>query len=117
MVDVDDLAEIVRPVCAAIRAIRSRLAAWRLAVRQHGSDRCEEVASVKAGREVLRPEVDVPAARLCGTALDQLKQAITGADVPPAVGLEHNGRARPTYAGVDDAEKDGSRWKPRGIDR
>src|ERR1700740_553971 len=47
------LTEVVWPVCAAIRAITSRLAGWRLAERQHGCDGCEEVAPVKAGREPL----------------------------------------------------------------
>src|SRR5215475_11561265 len=104
MVDVDDLTEVVRPVCAAIRAILAPRAGWRLAVRQHGCDRREEVAPVKAGREALRPPVDVPAARLCGMAQDQLKQTVAGADVPPAVGLKHNGRACPADAGIDNAE-------------
>src|SRR6202022_5182331 len=97
MVDVNDLAEVVRPVCPAIRAIRARPAGWRLAARQHGCDRCEEIASVEARREALRPPVDVPAARVSGTALDQPKQAVAGADVPPAVGLKNtDGRAPPT---------------------
>lgn len=107
MVDVDDLTEVVRPVCAAIRAIPPRLAGWWLAERQNGCDRCEEVAPVKAGREPLRPPVDIPTACLCGTALNQLKQAVAGTGVPPAVGLKHNGRARPADAGIDEAEKAG----------
>jgi hypothetical protein len=36
---------------------------WRLAARQHGCDRGEEAAPVKARREALRLPVDVPAAR------------------------------------------------------
>ena len=60
MIDVNDLAEVVRPVCPAVRAILARLAGWWLAARQHGCDRREEVAPVKAGREALRPPVDVP---------------------------------------------------------
>jgi hypothetical protein len=87
MIDIDDLAEVVGPVCAAIRVIHPRLGGWRFAARKRGCDWCEEVAPVKASREALRPEVDVPTARLYRTALDQLKQTIAGADVPPAVGL------------------------------
>src|SRR5262245_10453491 len=117
MIDVDDLAEVVRPVRPAVRAIRARLPGWRLAARQHGCDRRKEVAPVKAGRETLRLPVDVPTARLSSAALDQLEQAVAGADVPPAVGLDDNARACPADAGIDDAEKHGSRWKPFGIDR
>ena len=117
MVDVDDLAEVVGPVCAAIRVVHSRPAGWRLAARQHGCDRCEEIAPVKAGREVLRFPVDVPAVRRVGAALNQLKHAIAGADVPPAVSLEHNRRARPADSGINDGEKNGSHWKPGSIDR
>src|SRR2546430_15431001 len=94
MVDVNDLAEVVRPICPAIRVISARPAWWRLAARQHGCDRCEEIAPVKARREALWLPV-VPAARLSGTALDQLEQAVAGADIPPAVGLENNGWACP----------------------
>src|SRR5260370_27885299 len=115
--NVKDVAEGVRPGCPAASGILARLAGWWLAARQHGCDRREEVAPVKAGREALRPPVDVPVARLSGTALDQLKQAVAGADVPPVVGLENNGRARPADAGIDDAEKSGARRKPFGISR
>src|SRR6202035_5085355 len=69
---------------------RARPAGWRLAARQHGCDRCEEIASVKTRRDALRLPVYVPAARLSGTALDQLKQAVAGTDVPSAVGLDNN---------------------------
>jgi Protein of unknown function (DUF2924) len=62
--------------------------------RQHACDGCKEVAPVKACRQALSPPLDVPAARLSGTALDQRKQAIAGADIPAAVGLENNGRPR-----------------------
>src|SRR5262245_13116665 len=117
MIDVNNLAEVVRPVCAAIRAIFARLAGGRLAARQHGGDRCEQVAPVKAGREALRLPVDVPTARVASTALDQLKQAVARADVPPAVGLENNGWARPADAGIDNAEKHGFPREPCSIDR
>jgi hypothetical protein len=33
---------------------------------------------VKAGREAFRFPADLPAARLCGTALDQLEQTLPG---------------------------------------
>jgi hypothetical protein len=46
---------------------------------------------VKAGRDALRLPLDVPAARACRTALNQLEQAVAGADVPAAVGFENNG--------------------------
>jgi len=71
---------------------------------------------MKASRETLRLPGDVPTARLAGTALDQLEQAVAGADKPAAVGLENNGWTCPADAGIDDAEKDGSRRKPFGID-
>ena len=45
---------------------------------------------------------------LAGATLHQLEQAVAGADIPPAVGLEKNGGARSADAGIDDAEKDGS---------
>ena len=72
---------------------------------------------MKASRETLRLPGDVPTARLAGAALDQLEQAVAGADIPPAVGLENNGRARPADARIDNAEKDGPRGKPCGIAR
>src|SRR5262249_7043930 len=68
-------------------------------------------------REALRLKVDVPTARLCGAALDQLEQAVARADVPAAVGLDDDGRAPAADAGVDDAEKRGPRRKPFGIGR
>ena len=89
-IDVDDLAEVVRPVCPAIRVIFARLTGWKLAPSEHSRDRCKKVAPMKAGREMLRFPVDIPAARLSGTALDQLEQAIAGTDIPSAVGLENN---------------------------
>ena len=113
MINVHDLTEVVWPVCAAIRAITSRLAGWRLAERQHGCDGCEEVAPVKAGREPLRPPVDVPAARLCGTALDQLKQAVARADIPTVIGFDDYGRPCAADTGINDAEKNGPGRKPR----
>ena len=73
MIDVNDLAEVILPVRSAIGAIAARLAGWRLAACQLGCNRCEEITPVKAGGEVLWPPVDVPAARLYGTALDQLE--------------------------------------------
>jgi hypothetical protein len=72
---------------------------------------------MKARREMLRLPLDVPAARLSGTAPDQFEQTIARADIPAAVRLENNGRARPADPGIDDAEKDGSRRKPYGISR
>src|SRR5262249_56601775 len=87
MIDVNDLAQIVRPVCPAMRFIRARPAGRWLAQREHGSNRCEEIAPVKAGRMPLRLPNNVPAARACGTALNQLEQAVARADVPPAARL------------------------------
>jgi hypothetical protein len=64
MIDVNDLGQIVWPVCLAMRVILTRPPRWRLATRQDGSNRGEEIAPVKAGREVLRLPVDVPSARV-----------------------------------------------------
>ena len=72
---------------------------------------------MKGGREMLRLPVDVPTRRLSGTALDQLEQAVAGADIPAAVGLEKNGWPCPADAGIDNAEKNGSHRKPCGIGR
>ena len=41
---------------------------------------------MKTGQEAIRLPVDVPAARLSGTPLDQFEQAVAGADVPPTIG-------------------------------
>src|SRR6478736_7728474 len=70
MVDVNDRRKVVRRVCPAISVILARPTGWRLAACQHGCDRCEEVAPMKAGREALRLPLDVPTARLSGAALD-----------------------------------------------
>src|SRR5215831_2618917 len=80
VIDVDDFGEVVRPVSSATRVILARPARWRLAAREQGCDRCEQVAAVKARRQALRFKVDVEAARLCGAALDQLKQSIARTD-------------------------------------
>ena len=61
--------------------------------------------------------VDVPAAQRGGAALHELEQAVSRADIPSAIGLEDQGRPRPADAGIDDAEKYGSRRKPWGIGR
>jgi hypothetical protein len=106
MIDVNDLGQIVWPVCLAMRVMLTRPPRWRLATRQDGSNRGEEIAPVKAGREVLRLPVDVPSARVCGAALDQLEQAVAGADVPAAIGFENNGWPRPANPGFSDAEID-----------
>src|SRR6516164_1969374 len=92
-------------------------AGGRLPARQHGCNRCKEVAPMKTRREVLRLPVDVPAAGLSGTALNQFEQTIARPDIPAAVGLDNNGRARPAHAGIDDAKKDGARRKPCSIGR
>src|SRR5262245_64256412 len=92
VIDVDDFGEVVRPLSSAIRVILARPAWWRLAAREHGCDRREQVAAVKARGQALRLKVDVPAARLCGAALNQLEQAVARAGVREAVGLETNGR-------------------------
>ena len=73
MIDVNDLTQIIRPICLAMRTILARPAGWRLAARQHGGNRCEEIAPMKAGREALRFPFDIPAARASGTALNQLE--------------------------------------------
>ncbi len=97
MVDVNDFAEIVRPICPTILVILARPAGWRLAAREHGCDRCEEVAPVKARREALWLPVDVPAACLSGTALDQLEQALPGPTYHrPSASRITAGRAPPT---------------------
>ena len=56
-----------------------------------------------------------PTARACGTALNQLKQAVARADIPAAISLYNDGRACDANSGIDNAEKDGSRSKPPGI--
>jgi hypothetical protein len=48
VIDVDDFGEVVRPVSSAIRVILARPAWWWLAAREHGCDRREQVAAVKA---------------------------------------------------------------------
>src|SRR3974390_2329973 len=100
-----------------MRAILVRMARRRLALREHRCNRCEKIAPVKAGREALRLPLDVPAAHACGTALNQLEQAIARADIPPAVRLDNNGRARSADAGIDNAKKDLSRREPFGVGR
>jgi len=101
MINVHDLAEVVRPICAAIY-ILVWPAGRRLPTRQHGRDRSEEVAPVKVHREALRLPVDVPAAGLSGTALDQFEQTVARADIPAASASRRimGGRAPPT--GIDD---------------
>ena len=106
VIDVNDLAQVIRPVCPTICAIVTWPAGGRITARQHGCHRGEEVAPVKAGREMLRLPVDVPAARLLSSAQDQLKQAVAGANIPAAVRLEKYGWPRPADAGIDNAEKD-----------
>ena len=115
MIDVNDLAQIVRPISFAMRVILARPARRRLAARQHGCDWCEEITPVKARRQALRLPVDVPAARGCGTALDQLEQTVAGADIPAAVGFENNGRPGSADPGIDNAEKYSSRRESPGI--
>ena len=50
MIDVNDLAQIVWPVCPAMRVILARLTRRRLAARQQGGNRCKEIAAVIARR-------------------------------------------------------------------
>src|SRR4029453_8753409 len=102
MIDVNDLGRIVRPICLAMHFIPSQSARRRLAPGKHGGNRREEGPPLKAGRDALRLPLDVPASRACGTALNQLEQAVAGADVPAAVGLENNGWPRPADAGIDN---------------
>jgi hypothetical protein len=52
MIDVNDLWQIVRPVCPAMCVILARKARRRLATRQDRGNRGEEIAPVKAGREM-----------------------------------------------------------------
>src|SRR5262249_41448450 len=73
MIDVNDLAQIVRPACPAMRLIHARPARRWFVPGQHGCDRGEEIAPMKAGRKALRLPVNVPAALVCGTALNQLE--------------------------------------------
>ncbi len=58
-----------------MRTILARPAGRWLASRQHSCNRCEEIASVKAGREALRFPFDIPAARASGAALNQPVEA------------------------------------------
>jgi hypothetical protein len=53
MIDVHDLAEVVRPGCPAICVILTWPAGGPLAAREHGGNRCEEVAAMKACRQTL----------------------------------------------------------------
>jgi len=50
VIDVNDLAQIVRLVRLAMRVILARPAMWRLAAGQHSCNRCEEITPVEAGR-------------------------------------------------------------------
>ena len=78
MVDVDDFGQIIGPVGAAVRMF-ARLPRGRLAARQHGRDRREEVAPVKAS-PALAPEHPVrpPAA-------DPLAELVSDAPYGPAI--------------------------------
>src|SRR5262245_3202023 len=105
VIDVNDLGQIVRPIRPAMCVILPRSARWRLAPRQHSDNRREEIAPVKTGRDAFRSPLDIPAARACSTALNQLEQAIAGADIPAAVSFENNGWPRPADAGIYNAEK------------
>ena len=113
MIDVNDFGEVGRPVCAAITGTVTAPPEGLLAAGQHGCNRGKEIASMKAGREALWFPVDLKRARLERATLDQLEQAVGGADIPPAVSLENNGRPRSADAGINDAEKNGPLGKPR----
>ncbi|WP_281406680.1 hypothetical protein [Mesorhizobium sp. B2-3-5] len=67
---------------------------------------------MEAGRQALWLPVDIPAQRLSRAALDQLEQAVAGADIPATVGLDDDGRPRSSGAWIDDTEEDGSRREP-----
>src|SRR5688500_16238515 len=112
MIEVDDLAEVVRPVWPAIRPVDLGPARWRLAARQHGSDGSEEVAPVKAGRKTLRRPCDLPVPHRFGAAGNELEEAIAGTDVPARVGFDDDGGAPPANTGIDNAEKDGADRNP-----
>jgi hypothetical protein len=115
VIDVDDFTEVVRLVCPAICAIVTWPAGRWITARQNGCHWGEQVASVKAGREMLRLPVDVPAAHLASSALDQLEHAVAGTDIPAAVGLEKNGWPLTADSWINNTEKDGSNRKPCGI--
>src|SRR5215831_3231382 len=117
VIEVDDLAEVVRPIRPAIGPILARPAGWRFAAREPRGNRREEVAPVKARREALRLPIDVPAHRLCGTTLDELEDAVARADVPAVIGVENDGGPRAADTGIDDAEEYGAWRKPRRIGR
>ena len=72
---------------------------------------------MKAGRQTVRFPLNIKTARLPGTTLDELEQAVVGADEPPAVDFDDDGGARPANPGINDAKKDSSRRKPGGIGR
>jgi hypothetical protein len=100
MIDVNDLTEIVWPVCPTMCGIFGRLAGRRFATGQHGCNRCEEIPPVKAGREALGFPVNVSGAGACGTALNQFEQTVPGAEIPTAVRFDNNRGARAAYTGI-----------------
>ena len=53
MIDVNDFAEVVWPVCLPICTIVTWSAGGQVTARQHGCNRREEVAPVKTGREAI----------------------------------------------------------------
>ena len=112
MIDIHNLAEIVRPIRPAIRAVLTWLAGRWLSARQHARDRSEEVAPVKAGRKALWLPIDITAPRLRSAAQDQFEQPVAGAYVPPAVRLNYYGRPRPPNAGIVPPEFEKGR-KPK----
>ena len=118
MIDVDDFAKVVWPVGAVEATLSSQSRpGGAISARKHRRDRGEEIAPVKAGRKPLRPPLDLEGSRGQRATADELEEAVAGADVAPAIGLEDNRRARAADAGIDDAKKDGAFGKPHGIGR
>ena len=87
VIDVDDLREIGRSVRRAVSSLCGRTVGWSpgasLAATGAKMSRPWKLAETCSGLPV-----DVPRARRPGAALHELEQAVSRADIPPAVRLE-----------------------------
>ena len=115
MIDVDDFGKVVRPVRAAIDLIVPPPPRRPLASGEQGREGREHVAAVKRVGEELRPPLDFEGAGLLRATPDDLEQAVARADIPAAVGFDHEHRTLSADAGIDDAQEHGSLGKPRGM--
>ena len=118
MIDIDDAEEVRGPSRADAGFGPNRLARHALARRDHRRHRREQIAPVKAGRELRGPPGDVRPGKLPGAYRDHVEQAVVGPDEEPAIGADDGGRAPPRAdAGIDDAEVHRARFERLGIGR